>query len=181
MLLAVASFATFAFAAAGCGGDDDSESAETAITETTTTEETETTETETTETEATETEATETTDTETTETSASGTTAENCQEFAQVGAKISGALTGTSGDPAAIKEAFDELAAAAPSEIKDDFETLAAYLQEVADALEGVDLTSTTPDPEALARLQGIDTTEVTQASTNISTWVSENCTGVTP
>jgi hypothetical protein len=179
-LLVVACFGMFVFAAAGCGGDDDSSaSADTELTETTTTEET--TEEETTEEETTETEDTDTTDT--TETSASDdfATSENCQEFAKIGSEISGALTGTT-DPDQIKAAFDDLAAAAPDEIKADFETLADYMSQIADALGGVDLSSgQTPDPSALAKLQSLDATAATAAGQNISKWVTENCTGVTP
>jgi hypothetical protein len=181
-LLVIASFALLVFAFAGCGGDDESASGDTVATETTTTE-TEDTDTETTETETTETETTETETTEATETDADSdfASSENCQEFAKIGAQVSQALTGTS-DVGQIKEAFDELAAAAPDDIKADFETLADYMTQVADALQGVDLTSgQTPDPSALAKLQGIDATKATAASTNISKWVSENCTGVTP
>jgi hypothetical protein len=179
-LLVVACFGMFVFAAAGCGGDDDSSaSADTELTETTTTEES--TEDETTEEETTETEDTDTTDT--TETSASDdfATSENCEEFAQIGAQVSEAITGTA-DVDEIKSAFDELAAAAPDEIKADFEVLAEYMGAVAEALGGVDVgAGETPDPSALAKLSQLDATEATTASTNISKWVTENCTGVTP
>ena len=179
-LLVIASFALLVFAFAGCGGDDDSSASDdTTLTETTTTEET--TEEETTEEETTETEDTDTTDT--TETSASDdfATSENCQEFAKIGSEISGALTGST-DPDQIKQAFDELAAAAPSDIKADFETLADYMGKVAEALQGVDLASgQTPDPSALAKLQSLDATAATAAGQNISKWVTDNCTGVTP
>jgi hypothetical protein len=180
-LLVIASFALLVFAFAGCGGDDESASGDTVATETTTTE-TEDTDTETTETETTETETTETETTEATETDAEPdfATSENCQEFAQIGAKVSGALTGTSTDPNDIKEAFEQLAAAAPDEIKADFETLADYMTTVADALGGVN-PGEQPSPDALAKLAQIDSTKATAASTNISKWVTENCAGVTP
>jgi len=177
-LLVIASFATLVLAFAGCGGDDESASGDTTATETITTE-TETTET--TDTEATETEETE--DTETTETSEvpDFATSENCQEFAQIGAKISSALTGSS-NVQDVEDAFNEFAAAAPDEIKADFQTLAEYFSAIADALEGVDLTSgEVPSADALAKLQAVDATKATQASTNIAAWVTENCTGVTP
>ena len=184
-LLVVACFGTFVFAAAGCGGDDNgSASEDTALTETTTTEEAtedETTEEETTEEETTETEDTDTTDT--TETSAADdfATSENCEEFAKIGAQVSEAVTGTA-DVDEIKAAFDELAAAAPDDIKPDFEVLARYMGAVAEALGGVDVgAGETPDPSALAKLAQIDAAEATAASTNISRWVTENCTGVTP
>jgi hypothetical protein len=179
-LLVIASFALLVFAFAGCGGDDDSSASDdTTLTETTTTEET--TEEETTEEETTETEDTDTTDT--TETSASDdfATAENCEEFAQIGAQVSEAVTGTA-DVDEIKAAFDELAAAAPDDIKPDFEVLAEYMGAVAEALGGVDVgAGETPDPSALAKLGQLDATAATTASTNISKWVTENCTGVTP
>ena len=177
-LLVIASFALLVFAFAGCGGDDESASGDTVATETTTTEETEDTDTETTETETTETETTEATETDADSDFAS---TENCEEFAKIGTQISGALTGTT-DPDQIKQAFDDLAAAAPEEIKADFETIADYMSKVADALGGVDLSSgQTPDASALAKLQGLDATAATAASTNITKWVTENCSGVTP
>jgi hypothetical protein len=173
-LLFVACFAMLVFAFAGCGGDDDSSaSGDTVATETTTTEETETTETEDTETE----------ETEDTETSASDDFAstENCAEFAQIGARVSEAVSGTV-DVDEIEAAFDELAAAAPDEIKPDFEVLADYMATVGDALAGVDLSSgQTPPADALAKLAALDATAATTASTNIAAWVTENCTGTTP
>ena len=144
-LLVIASFALLVFAFAGCGGDDDSSASEdTTLTETTTTEETTTEET----TEET-TEAEDTDTTETTETSASDdfATSENCEEFAKIGAQVSEAITGTA-DVDQIKAAFDNLAAAAPDDIKPDFLILAKYMTAVADALGGVDVgAGETPDP----------------------------------
>jgi hypothetical protein len=175
-LLVVACFGMFVFAATGCGGDDDSSASDdTTLTETTTTEET-------TEEETTEEETTEEETTDTTETSASDdfATAENCEEFAQIGAQVSEAITGTA-DVDEIKAAFDELAAAAPDDIKPDFEVLAEYMAAIAEALGGVDVgAGETPDPSALAKLAQIDAAEATAASTNISRWVTENCTGTT-
>lgn len=175
MLLVVLGLAGSVLAFTGCGGDDSSSASED-TTEITATEETEATETETETTE----ESTDTESTETTETDASGdfASAENCQEFAQIGAKVSGALTG-SGDVGDVKAAFDELAAAAPDEIKADFEVLATYMGEVAEALEGYDASSgQAPSADAIAKLSAIDATGATAASTNISTWVQENCSG---
>jgi hypothetical protein len=181
MLLAIVSFATLVFAFTGCGGDDnsaaDTTTTETTTTETTTTEDTETTET--TETETTETEDTDTTDTDTT---ALGdfATSENCAEFAEIGSKISEAFTGGETDLDQASDAFAELTAAAPDEIKDDFQVIADAYNKLADALQGVDLTSTNPDPEALAKItqisQELDQAKLTQASTNIANWAKDNC-----
>ena len=185
-LLVIASFATLVLAFAGCGGDDESASGDTTVTETTTTEETEDTDTETTDTETTET--TETEDTETTDTTETSddpdvAISENCRKYARIGAEVSTALTGARGqDVDNIKAAFDEYAAAAPDEIKDDFQAIADYLAQVADALEGVDFSSgQPPSPDVIAKLQSIDGTAATEAGTNIGEWVTENCTGTTP
>ena len=182
-LLVIASFATLVFAFAGCGGDDESASGDTTTTETTTTEETEDTDTETTDTETNENEDTETNDTTDTSDDSDFATSEKCREFRQIGAEISTALTGARGqDVDNIKTAFDEYAAAAPEEIKDDFEAIADYLAQVADALEGVDFSSGQPPrPDVLAKLQSIDGTAATAAGTNINQWVTENCTRTTP
>ncbi len=186
-LLVIASFALLVFAFAGCGGDDNGASGDTTTTETTTTETTTTedttTDTETTETE-TETTTTEDEDTDTTETSALGddfATSENCREFAEVGSRLSEAFTGAgSTDLDEASDAFAELTASAPAEIKDDFQVIADAYNKLADALQGVDLSSTNPDPQALAKLaqasQELDQAKLTQASTNISTWAQENC-----
>jgi hypothetical protein len=171
-LLFVACFALLVLAFAGCGGDGDSSASEdTVATETTTTEET--TEEETTE-ETTEEEATEETTTE--ESSDSGAvSAEDCQEFAEATAEISGALSGTA-DVGELQDTFEALTAAAPDEIKDDFQVLADYVTDIAEVVG--DGTPSAEDAQALASL---DATAVTAASQNIATWATENCTGVTP
>ncbi len=174
MLLAIASLGVLTLAFAGCGGDNKSASeTTTATTEATTTE---TTTTETTPTETTSTDTTATTDT-------SGSTdfasAKNCQEFAQIQAKMSGALTGST-NVQDLKDAFDQLTAAAPAEIKDDFQTLSDYITQVADAVGNLKA-GETPSADALAKLQSIDTTKATQAGQNIGAWTAKNCGGTTP
>ena len=179
-LLVIASFALLVFAFAGCGGDDNGASGDTTTTETTTTTTTEETTTDT----ETETTTTEDEDTDTTETSALGddfATSENCREFTEIGSRLSEAFTGAgSTDLDEASDAFAELTAAAPAEIKDDFQVIADAYNKLADALQGVDLSSTNPDPQALAKLaqisQDLDQAKLTQASTNISTWAQENC-----
>jgi hypothetical protein len=173
MLLVIASFALLVFAFAGCGGDDNS-SADTTTTETTTTEDTETTETETTETETT----TEDTDTDTTSALGDFATSENCKEFQELQSKASQAFTGSGAqDVEQVKDQLQAFADEAPDEIKDDFQTLADGYGKIAD----LGLTSTNPDPQALAKLSQLGTewaTKMTTAGTNIATWVAQNCTG---
>jgi hypothetical protein len=162
LLLFAIALAGLTLVAAGCGGDDDesSEEAVPALTETTeeATEEEATEEETTTEEEATE---EETTTEESGDTG--GASTEDCQEFAQATADISSALTGST-DPEQLKATFEEITAAAPDEIKDDFETLSEYVGAVADA--GTDAT----------KLAGLDTSGVQEASQNITTWMTENC-----
>ena len=172
--------------AAGCGGSDNESASGDTATLTTTTEETTTEETTT---EETTTEAESTTEsTETTEesTDTSGTpsfaTAENCKEFSDFGARISAAFSGTGDqDLQGVADQLDQLASAAPDEIKSDFQTMADGYKQIADALEGVDLTSTNPDPQALAKLSQLGTewsTKMTTAAQNVANWAATNCTG---
>ena len=52
----------------------------------------------------------------------------------------------------------------------------------VAEALGGVDVgAGETPDPSALAKLAAARRDGGDDRSTNISKWVTENCTGATP
>jgi hypothetical protein len=91
-----------------------------------------------------------------------------------------GGTTGSETEEAA--EALENFADEAPEEIRDDFGVLADAYSKIAEALEGVDLTSgETPPPDVLEKLQQlsseIDTARVTEASNNISAWTQENCT----
>ena len=166
--LAVLLLAALALLLAGCGGDDGGDEAagttDTAIVEDDT--------------------STETTDDDgsTATTDDDGIQLEGeCAEFAGLSAKLSQALGGSSSDLSSATEVFDELADQVPDEIRDDYEVLAANFRELAEALEGVDLTSgETPSPEVLAKLQevsqSLDTPEVREATENIEAWAEENC-----
>jgi hypothetical protein len=185
-----------ALAAAGCGGGGDStttvtveEATDTATTVETTTEELTTTE-EVTTTEEMET-TTEETSTDETETEASGTTglsfltSAKCQEYVSLIQSYATALSGAGGtDMQNAADALQEVADQAPDEIKDDFATLADAYGKIAEALGDTDLSAgQTPSAEALAKLQelgnSIDSAKVAEASTNISDWLTKNCTGV--
>jgi hypothetical protein len=109
-------------------------------------------------------------------------TSENCREFVQFASALGQALSGTGEtDVEEAAAAMQEFADQAPEDIRDDFQVLADAYAKIADALEGVDLTDTTPDADAIAKLaqlsQEIDQAELTEASQNISEWTSENCT----
>ena len=129
---AVLALGVLAFVVAGCGGDDSTSASsdETTVEETTATEDT--TEEETTATES------------TTEDVDLGDLSGDCLEFAGVGAKIAEAMgaSGATGDLSQTAELFDELVDNAPDEIKSDLETLSGGIAKMAEALQGVDLTS---------------------------------------
>jgi hypothetical protein len=108
-----------------------------------------------------------------------------CVELAQLGAKVSEALSGTGADTEKTKEFLNEFADKAPDEISDDFEVIADAYSKIADALGDVDVQAgETPDPEAIAKLQAVaselDQAELQEANTNITAWVTENCGGLT-
>ena len=166
--LAALLLAALALVAAGCGGDDgsDSASSDTAIVETEASDDGEETVDDGTETDATEDD---------------GVLGGECAELAGLGSKLQGAFGAGSGDIDSVSEVFDELAEHVPEEIRDDYQVLADNFKEFADALEGVDLSSgETPDAETLAKLQAaassMDEPEVQQASENIEAWVAANC-----
>jgi len=109
----------------------------------------------------------------------------DCLELAQLGAKVSQALSGTGADTEKTKEFLNEFADKAPDEISDDFEVIADAYSKIADALGDVDVQAgETPDPEAIAKLQAVaselDQAELQEANTNITAWVTENCGGLT-
>jgi hypothetical protein len=167
-VLVVVSLGVLVLALAGCGGGGD-EVAEPAV-ETTATTETETTAT--TETEATETEPTST---------AGGFVASGkCKELAESAQEFQADFTSGDVDFQEAADRFQEFADEVPDEIQDDVQTLADAFSKYADALEGVDLTSTNPDPAALQKLQElsqeIDQEKVSQASQNVAAWVQKNC-----
>ena len=160
LIAALAALLALMLLGAGCGGDDDESSNEAAPAAAATT--------------------------EPEDESSSGDSAESCREFQNAASEISktfaSATTGTGN--ANLEEAasaFDELTDKAPSEVKADFETINEAFSTLAEALEGVDLTSgQAPDPQTLAKLQkalsSIDQAEVNAASARISTWAQKNC-----
>lgn len=104
-----------------------------------------------------------------------------CAEFADISTRIGESLSGDTANLDEAADLFDEIADEVPDEIREDYQVIADNFSKIAEALEGVDLTSgETPSPEALAKLQEVtasmDSAEVQQASENIQAWVEENC-----
>jgi hypothetical protein len=183
--------------AAGCGGGGKKNAAATTVAAETTTEAAmtvpATTEATTTEamTEATTTEAmTEATTTEamteaTTTTAASDlsglASSANCKQLAGLGQEFSSAFTGAANAKDLKKEVelLKAFADKTPSDIRPDFEVVADYLSKFAEAFGGIKV-GKTPDAATIAKLQKIatslDQAKLTQASQNISAWVTKNC-----
>ena len=95
---------------------------------------------------------------------------ENCREFVQLASDFSQALSGTGDtDVQEAADAMQKFADEAPEDIQDDFQTLADAYSKIADALDGVDLSSgETPPREAIAKLaqlsQEIDSAKLSEA-----------------
>jgi hypothetical protein len=104
-------------------------------------------------------------------------TSGNCRSFAEFGQKISSAFTGQGGDLKSEAAALHKFADAAPSDVKSDFQTIAAFFDKVVAAVGNLKA-GQTPDPSALAKLQGLqaDQAKLTAAGQHISAWVAKNC-----
>ena len=81
-----------------------------------------------------------------------------------------------------LSDQLDEVADAAPEEIRDSFQTLADGMREFTEAMEGIELDFSDPanvDQEALQQLQELQNNigpEFEAAATEIDTWMQENC-----
>lgn len=176
--LCLALLAAMMLVAAGCG----SSSKNSAATEAATTEAA-TTEAATTEEATTEATTTEAATTAATTTSALGglVTSGKCKDLQNLGQKYSAALSGggAGSDLKKTAQVVQEFADEAPSEIKADFQVVADYMSKIADAAGNLK-PGQTPDAATLQKLQklstSIDTQKLTQASQNITAWVSKNC-----
>jgi hypothetical protein len=158
-ILALVALCALVLVAAGCGGKKKAAATTTAAT----TSAAATTEAATTA-EATTTEAT------------SGNVSKDCQTFAtaaqKVGQDFSAAVSGTNANVDKAAKEFDDLTAKAPEAIRPDFQTIDDAFKKLASAFNGGK-----PDAAKLQKLSTeIDTAKLTQASQNISTWVTKNC-----
>lgn len=172
--LIVLAVLTLAVAGAGCGGgDDESASDTTEITDSID----ETTDDTTTEETTTDDETTDGTDTD------GGLVSEDCQELSTassaLGDVLSGASTGDEIDEAS--ERFRAFAEQVPEDIRDDVLVLAEVYETYAEAFADLDLEAgETPSAEQIQELTAlvadIDQQAVAEASTNLTTWVTENC-----
>jgi hypothetical protein len=177
-----AAIAVLAFVVAGCGGSSDSGSnaaADTAATETAASTDDMSTETTSADTTSADT-GTSSTDTN----SVTGLSGE-CTSLAEASRKFSeaSAKVGQSGgnDLGATADAFEDLAAAAPDELKDDFRVLADVMKQYSEVLKDVDLKAgEVPSADQVAKLarlgQSLGAQKVQRASAAIATWTTEHC-----
>ena len=111
---------------------------------------------------------------------------EGCQKVADLSVEFGKALSAAGAGDAeadleATAEAYEAFAEQVPEEIRDSFQTLAAAFAQYAVALEGVDLSSGgVPDAATIAKLaaaaKALDNESLSTASTEVSAWVTENC-----
>jgi len=203
-LLAVLVLAASGCGGGGGSNASSTEAADTTSVETdTTATETDTEETTETETDATETDAMATdtdataTQTDATDTDMAGTTsdedsstvdtsavasADDCRDLGNLSTELGNAFGGTpSSDTKKYAEFMQAFADRAPEEIRDDFQVIADFYEKWVDAMGDADFSSgKTPTPEQLSKLmdvvKNIDQAKLTAASTNIATWVTQNC-----
>jgi hypothetical protein len=170
--------------AAGCGSSSKNSAAttEAATIEETTTEAATTEEATTTEAATTEETTTEAATTEATTTSALGglATSGNCKEMQDLSTKLQGVFSSTNPNASDIKkeaQVLSDFADKAPSEVKDDFKTVAAFVSKVADIYGNVS-PGKAPDAATLQKLQGLqtDAQKVSTAGQNIAAWAAKNC-----
>jgi hypothetical protein len=107
----------------------------------------------------------------------------NCQELEHLGAKFSQAIAASGGNASsqAVAKAYADLANAAPSEIRDDFKTLAGALKTYMDALAKAGYKpGTTPTAAQIAALsnaaKSFTDPKLQAAEQHLTTWVKKNC-----
>jgi hypothetical protein len=115
--------------------------------------------------------------------------AKNCAQLASIGAKFSEAMAATSGtgktNLSDVADVFTALAKAAPSEIRPDFEIIAAAFGKYADALNKSGYKpGQVPTAAQIAALQSLAKTfsdpKLKAAEQHLSAWGSKNCGGLT-
>jgi hypothetical protein len=117
--------------------------------------------------------------------------AKNCQDLANLAAKAASAITATSGNPATTLQTeatqLQALANAAPSDIRADFQTVAAAFSSFLHSLEKAGYkpgaAASTPTAKQIAALtkaaQTFNTPKVAKAEQHLNAWIKQNCKGV--
>jgi type IV pilus biogenesis protein CpaD/CtpE len=95
------------------------------------------------------------------------------------GSSMTGAFTSENMEQ--VADQLEAMAAAAPDEIRDDFEVLARELGPFYEALGEIGLTpGAQPTPDQIAALaaasEGVDQVALQEASSNLEAWFADNC-----
>lgn len=111
-------------------------------------------------------------------TSAGGALGTDCRALAQEFAAALGGATNPTADPAQIGDAFSQLAASVPADLKDDVELVGGALGRYAEVYAGVggDPATAATHPDVLAVFQELATPEYTAATQALNTYFTETC-----
>jgi hypothetical protein len=121
----------------------------------------------------------------TTTTSAAGKlailTSANCRQLRNLTQTFAEAMAGSAQNLQQTAALVQQFAKSTPTDIRPDFQVLAAAWTKVASALKGVDLSSgKAPTANVLAKLvklsSQLDAEQLTTASQDISAWANTNC-----
>jgi hypothetical protein len=116
--------------------------------------------------------------------------AKNCRDLAGLASKVAAAVTATSGDPMATlkteAQQMQALASAAPSGVRDDFETFAAAFSSFLHTLDKAGYKAGSNAPPTAAQVaaltkaaKSLNTPKLQHAEQHLSAWASKNCKGV--
>ena len=115
-------------------------------------------------------------------------TAHNCQQLIALGQQFAKAVSSTAGSAAARlsanARALQAMAAAAPSDIRADFQTLATAFNKFVQAYTKAGLKpGRTPTASQLSQIQAASTTfstpKLRTAEQHLSAWAQKNCSGL--
>jgi phage host-nuclease inhibitor protein Gam len=107
-----------------------------------------------------------------------------CKSLVEAGQAFSAAIAsagGSDNDLEAAAKAYQEFAAKAPAELKDDFKVLADIITKYAAELKDLDLKpGATPTADQLAKLtklgQSFNGADVQKAAAAVAAWAQKNC-----
>jgi hypothetical protein len=110
----------------------------------------------------------------------------NCQQLAKLGASLAKAITPGSGgtvDPEKYADVMNQMADAAPNDIRSDFKTFASAYSNFVKALKSSGYAAGSgkiPTPAQLLKLTGaakqLSTPEVKAAEQHLTAWAHKNC-----
>ncbi len=105
----------------------------------------------------------------------------NCGKIANIESAFAAAIAGSSGNIQQQSALLQQFAANTPSDIRPDFEIVAAAFAKIASALKGYSLGSGgVPNAATIAKLQALSSqlnqSQLTKAEQAIGAWAAKNC-----